>query len=944
MVLALGCVCGCEDETGTNRVDGSCDTGLNACGSDCYDLQRDAEHCGSCSVACINGQVCMNGSCTDRDKACGDSALSYCEGRCVNFASDPDHCGDCKTVCASNETCKEGSCEFGCAQGFELCDNVCYDIAKDSQHCGDCETKCHGSMFCNSGSCSCQFGRYDCDGDASNGCESTEKCESSCSGSGQALCGGACVDLQTDYTHCGDCKTKCDASEKCEGGVCIVASVECDAETQNSCWGQCVDRNDRNHCGTCGNACGADENCENGSCRKAGPQTCEPPRTTCYGQCVDLTSDDKNCGKCLNECGESYKCVDSECTLQCGSLTNCGGACIDTQSSAAHCGDCTTACLDGQSCVGGHCQCASGMIDCDGDPSNGCETPVDECACNPGDERECWRGALDEIVFKSEFDKSICEKGKQICDETGRFWGSCSGGVYPSVLTCDIYGNLNGLDNDCDGAVDTVCKSECDLAAGDMSYIGCEYWGAYIDNLIMDANSNHTFVLSNPNDKAANVYIYDKAQAADTSAKPVKTATIEPHNVVAIEMNNTGQNMCQGSGILPNAFRIRSDTPITAYQFSPLGNPNAHSNDASLLLPANVLGKKYIGMTWRSEAGNDHRSYIAIIATEPGTTKVKFKTTSKILATETAYITTASGKQAQTSTPALAKGEEHEFSLNRFEVLTLMAPADDSQNQTGSLITADKNIAVFGGSRASYVPQTGLCCRDHIEEQLFPTQAWGKSYLAARAYTGGKAGDFWVITARDDNTTIHLTKGLKNLNNSNAAIPDTITLNAGETYSAFETRTPFEINADKPISVGQFLPSQEYNQYVNPNDPKEKIGDPSFLLTVPYEQYRSDYDFMVPTKFDTHYLTIIAPKDAVIVYDGKTLTDDNYINLASSGSTEIRKEQIGSSDFYVRYLQVYPGVHHMTADVPFGLYSYGYFNMSSYGYPIGLDLRIINTN
>ena len=930
----------CDDDGSVQQqmISGGCEAGLQACDTDCYNLKIDPSHCGDCHTVCTN-QVCVNGKCTDADKACSDNTLTYCSGQCVDLQADSKHCGDCKTACKPNESCSKGNCEPGCAPNHEECNGKCVNITKDNEHCGNCNTSCHQTMYCAESHCNCQYGLYDCDNDSANGCESQTPCESKCTDESLTSCGSDCFDLQNDAKHCGNCQTKCNPSQICSGGSCTESGVTCEAEDQISCWGECVGKNDVAHCGSCENTCNSNQICINGNCEnKSTPSTCELPNTLCYGQCVDLSSSDLHCGRCLNECQPNQKCVNSKCELQCEPRTNCNGTCIDTTSDKSHCGDCNTACRAGQTCSNSQCECDANHYNCDGDDANGCESDT-PCTCQPGETQACWRG--ESVVFKSEFDKSICEKGTRICDDSGQFWGPCTGGVYPSTLTCDIYGNLNGLDNDCDGIIDTICKSECDLKAGDMSYIGCEYWGAYIDNLIKNADSNHTFVLSNPNDDPADVFIYDKAQAANATATPVKTETIAPHDVVAIEMHNTGYNMCQGSGILPNAYRIRASLPITAYQFSPLGNPDAHSNDASLLLPANVLGNKYIGMTWQSESGsgpqqNDHRSYIAIIATEPGETVVTIKTTSQISATETTSIkVTSTQTQAQTAITEMAKDETRPFTLNRFDVLTLMAPPSTEHNQTGTRIESDKNIAVFGASRSTYVPAGVSCCRDHLEEQLFPTQAWGKSYLAARAYSGGVAGDGWVITARDNDTTITLTKGLKNLNNSNADIPETITLNAGQTYPAFETRTPFEIRADKPISVGQFLPSQAYNKYNNPDDPTKQIGDPSFILTVPYEQYRSDYDFMVPTKFNTNYITIIAPQNAKVTYDGDIIAESDYIGT---------REQIGDSSFYVGYIQVQPGVHHMTADQPFGLYSYGYYNMSSYGYPIGLDLRIINTN
>ncbi len=970
--LALFCcvllTSACSDEETKNIV--KCEEGLSVCGHSCcaytclddvcVNFNSDVLNCGEAGHACEADEICEQGDCKSPSAVCG-SNQTWCDGNCVSLSADARHCGDCKITCHDNETCVDGHCTVKCGNNYTLCNQTCVNLDLDAEHCGNCETACDDSTYCKAGQCTCKSGRFDCDNDGI--CEATSKCPMLCPNE-QIDCNGTCTDVKTDAHHCGNCETACSPNQLCENGTCNDDPTNCnetvlpddpDNIEKTACWGECVDlTSDAKHCGECGHACKQGEKCIEAECKTSdapddpNKNACSNDELLCYGKCINPLEDHDNCGDCLHACAENEACVSGKCELQCGELTKCNNACIDTKTSAQNCGACGKTCNTGETCINSACQCDAQHDNCDGNAANGCES-TKPCICTPKSKQMCWRGEKANLVDPNDLSKGvkgICQVGEQICDDSGQFWGPCTGGVYPSALSCDIYGNLNGLDNDCDGKIDTVCRSECDLAAGEMSYIGCEYWGAYIDNLITSSYSNHTFVISNPNDTSVNVYIYDKAQAANTSAKPVQTKTIKAHDVVPIELNNTGFNMCKGSGILQNAYRIRSDKPVTAYQFSPLGNPDARSNDASLLLPANVLGKDYIGMTWISESGsgdqlNDHRSYLAVIATEPGETNVTVTTSSDISKTETATIKVTSSTTATTRTvDALPKGEKTTYKLNRFEVLTLMAPVGNSSklseakyNQTGTIINADKNIAVFGGSRSSYVPDnTAGCCRDHLEEQLFPTQAWGKSYLAARAYTGGKAGDFWLITARDNNTTITLTTGLKDLHNGSASIPSTIKLNAGQTYAAFESRIPFEINADKPISVGQFLPSQDYNKYQYNGT---NIGDPSFLLTVPTEQYRSDYDFMVPTTFNEHYLTIIAPQSAQLTYDSKKLSDSDYV---------ITPEQIGKTKFYVKYLKVLPGVHHMSSNEPFGLYSYGYYNMSSYGYPIGLDLNPDNVN
>ncbi len=447
------CVTGCTAGS-------PCPSGQTCCSGACVDNLANIAHCGGCDMRCAvpNGTPnCLNGNCTVGTCAapfgnCDGNNANGCE---TNTLVSVEHCGGCGVLCATpanaTPTCTAGTCGFACVAGFADCDmnpaNGCeVNLNTDLTHCGSCVTVCNppnGTAACASGVCaiaSCASGFGDCDGNATNGCETdVRRSVGNCGGCGRACpdranafpgcLAGACVnscitghqdcngveadgceaDLRVDGANCGSCGRSCspsNATGMCATGRCAIVRcddgfADCDGNADNGC--EINLRSNASHCGACNNVCtatGGMAACVAGVC---GLTTCSPGLADCDragNSCeTNTTNDPRNCSGCGTVCdvpNATAGCSGSACTIAgCNAgFGNCSGGAADgcetnLNTTVTSCGACgtvcslpnaTPACRDGRCAVS---RCNDGFADCDGNPANGCEvnTQVTVGAC-----------------------------------------------------------------------------------------------------------------------------------------------------------------------------------------------------------------------------------------------------------------------------------------------------------------------------------------------------------------------------------------------------------------------------------------------------------------------------------------------------------------------------------------------------------------------------------
>ncbi len=457
----------------------------------------------------------------------------------------------------------------------------------------------------------------------------------------------------------------------------------------------------------------------------------------------------------------------------------------------------------------------------------------------------------------------------------------------------------------------------CAEAAQNESNQGCEFWAVDLPNAWAGINGspapeNQQFavvVANTATDASATVEVQNGVTGAAVDSFSVPPGEIHEFRLPAL--NQAARANTYGG----QSYRVSSDVPITAYQFNPLDNTvQVFSNDASLLFPTPVLDTDYTAVTADAlllstdtePQGDNAGAFVSIVATEDGTSVDLF------------------------ATWGLYAGDTTEVLLDRGEVFTAVsvgsgggAGAGDG-NLSGSRVVADKPVAVFAGNVATIEPNPGMCCADHVEQQMLPLVAWGDSYLATPPPSPSAPGQVvaagYRITGSFDGTQ---------LTYSPAPPPGAPTsIDAGQTVR-FQSNLPFSVTSNddqRPFAVTQFLLSSQALGGAN------NQGDPAMISLPAAAQYQEDYIFLVPGGYASNYVTVIREQGASVTRDGISVDAAGWAPLGLLD---------GVGYEYV-HLGVQTGSHSISSDAPCGIISVGYDQDVSYGYPGGSGLEVIS--
>ncbi len=559
----------------------------------------------------------------------------------------------------------------------------------------------------------------------------------------------------------------------------------------------------------------------------------------------------------------------------------------------------------------------------------GCQ--VGEYVCDGSVARPCDEtSGLPTIDCAADGHDCVAPNGCAVC-EPGE--GACSGSM---ARMCNSRGT--GFDEfRCDAVQGMVCEPEgcrgaCAPERLGLSYVGCDYYPTVTANPVF---SGFDFAVAVANTSSERARVSVTRQDALLQEAFVEPGALEVLRLPWVsELKGADQDACQMPPpplatrvVQGGAYRLRSTQPVSVYQFNPLqyelvpapaqcplrndcpGAPPrpdegclSFSNDATLLLPRNVLTGSYSVVGWPSTAAG--QGFFSVVATEDATE------------------VDVSGRGAIAPGAGLDAGGTGRVVLDRGDVLQVMAQSEAEQafgsDLTGTHISASKPVQVIGGNSCGFVPEATTLACDHIEHALMPDETLGKSYLvtfpAAPASQSPHGVRILPVVA---DTELVFEPPVAGLPSSVVRSPEDGPLDLPE------VARDFRVSASHPIAVAQYLQGRQ--------SVESGAGDPSMAVAVPTAQYRTSYIFSVSSTYDFNYLNIVVEEGATVQLRGEAVAGSQFAPIGATGYQVARLR-----------LPDGPEVFQVDGTRPFGIVVYGYGRFTSYMYPGGLELRRIS--
>ncbi len=431
---------------------------------------------------------------------------------------------------------------------------------------------------------------------------------------------------------------------------------------------------------------------------------------------------------------------------------------------------------------------------------------------------------------------------------------------------------------------------------------GTEFWTTYGDhNSGVTGNGGSSMVLYITSDISTTGTVEVADNSYSTSFSVIANA------VTFVTIPSSAFLGSNSGSIVKKGIHITSINPIAVYAHIYASSVSG----ATLLFPVSAMGKTYVSLNYTqiSNASAQIPAYssFAIVGTEDNTTVSIIPSAALI-----------SGQLA---------GVPYQITINKGEVYQGLSNTDLTGTKIQSISTSTgicKKIAVFSGSGKIKIGCGNTSTSDNLFQQVYPTSAWGKSYITAPLLS--RAYDIYRIVLSDPGTTVTL---------NGTQLSASVFTNG---YYEFSAATPNVISADKPIQVIQYAVTERQGlgcTVVNGDQ-----GDPEMIYLNPIEQGLDQVTLYSTGYFaiQQSYINVVIPTTAVPSF---TLDGASYTSFTAIPNSPYSYAQItvSSGPRPPGNAGAATGTHTIKASERFNAIAYGFGSVESYGYAAGTNLQ-----
>lgn len=376
------------------------------------------------------------------------------------------------------------------------------------------------------------------------------------------------------------------------------------------------------------------------------------------------------------------------------------------------------------------------------------------------------------------------------------------------------------------------------------------------------------------------------------------------------------------------AFELRSDTPVGAYDILPFGGARSHFPSASLLLPVDGWGLSYLVLG--SPPGTHDApgpQWLQVVARDPET-RVRVRPTVDLPA----------GGRA----PAVAAGSVGEVVLGAGELVQWQLPVGRS-DLSGSLVVAERPVGVSTGNRFLRLQREPAPGGEATHQPLLPVSALSHEYVGAPYAT--RRSDLapepipYRLVGAVGGTTLRFDPAI-------AGAPTRLEAGSVADFSATEAFVVQSQDREHPFAMAQLMTSANLPVPSRPGALAPgygpQLGDEELVMLFPPAQFLRRYVFFTDPSYPTSTLTIVRER---------TLAEFSAVTIECLGPvTGFRPIGAGGRYEYttVDLLRASVGAGRCTngrqvisSDAPLGVVVWGLDSYSSYAYPAGGNTAVL---